>query len=92
MSSIISIECPTQAAIHFEVSITSNHLSLSLFVTEAKFSYDLSPIAVNYSRESRTWYDYLTGVLALIGGAFTVIGLLDRSLSSLSTKKSNNQY
>jgi hypothetical protein len=59
---------------------------------EAKFSYDLSPIAVSYIRESRTWYDYLTGVLAIVGGAFTVVGMMNSSLNSLSKKKVSNYY
>jgi hypothetical protein len=89
-------ECPTQDANQFESSNFKSfiiiHIIVSLLVSEAKFSYDLSPIAVNYIQESRTWYDYLTGVLALVGGAFTVIGMMDRGLSSLSTKKVNCQY
>eukprot|EP00579_Thalassiosira_antarctica_P031173 CAMPEP_0202031546 /NCGR_PEP_ID=MMETSP0905-20130828/65073_1 /ASSEMBLY_ACC=CAM_ASM_000554 /TAXON_ID=420261 /ORGANISM="Thalassiosira antarctica, Strain CCMP982" /LENGTH=451 /DNA_ID=CAMNT_0048595389 /DNA_START=241 /DNA_END=1596 /DNA_ORIENTATION=- len=61
-------------------------------VPEAKWSYEISPIAVSYLEESRTWYDYLTGVLAIVGGAFTVVGMLDSGLSSLSKKKSSYYY
>ena len=61
-------------------------------VPEAKFSYDLSPIAVSYLEESRKWYDYLTGVLAILGGTFTVIGMMDSGFSSLSTQKKRAQY
>ncbi len=63
------------------------HIICCFLTIEAKFSYDLSPIAVSYIRESRSWYDYLTGVLAIVGGAFTIIGMMNSSLSSLSKKK-----
>jgi len=49
-------------------------------VPEAKFSYDLSPMAVLLSSKSRRWYDFLTSVCAIIGGTFTVVGLLDALL------------
>ena len=56
-------------------------------VPEAKFSYDLSPISISYAEESRHWYDYITGVLAIVGGTFTVVGMLESSMGSLSSKK-----
>jgi len=37
---------------------------------EARFAYDISPMAVVVERVSRTWYDLLTSLLALVGGAF----------------------
>mmetsp|Transcript_11484 Transcript_11484/g.33055 ORF Transcript_11484/g.33055 Transcript_11484/m.33055 type:complete len:562 (+) Transcript_11484:364-2049(+) len=45
---------------------------------EARFNYDLSPIAVKYSFEARRWYDYLTSIFAIIGGVFTVVGMIER--------------
>mmetsp|Transcript_291 Transcript_291/g.356 ORF Transcript_291/g.356 Transcript_291/m.356 type:complete len:618 (-) Transcript_291:106-1959(-) len=48
---------------------------------EAKFFYDLSPIAVSYRRKYKVqWYDYLTSLVAIVGGSFTVFGLLDSTL------------
>jgi len=44
---------------------------------EAKFAYDLSPIAVKYSFQSRRWYDYLTSIFAIIGGVFTIVGMVE---------------
>lgn len=46
-------------------------------VPEAKFSYDLSPMAVLISSKGRRWYDFVTSVFAIIGGTFTVVGLID---------------
>mgnify|MGYP003870079713 CR=1 FL=1 len=53
-------------------------------VPEAKFMYDLSPIAVSYEWESRTWYDYITSVMAIIGGTFTVVGMLESTITTVS--------
>lgn len=48
---------------------------------EARFHYDLSPIAVTYRRKYKhEWYDYVTSLVAIVGGSFTVFGLLDSTL------------
>jgi hypothetical protein len=49
-------------------------------VPEAKFSYDLSPMAVLVSSKGRRWYDFVTSVCAIIGGTFTVVGIVDAVL------------
>lgn len=49
---------------------------------EAKFIYDLSPIAVSYRTTSRHWYDYLTSVMAIVGGVFTVFGMMDSGIGA----------
>ena len=54
-------------------------------VPEAKFMYDLSPIAVTYEWESKTWYDYVTSIMAIVGGTFTVVGMLESSITKVST-------
>jgi len=55
-----------------EVSYTESE------VPEARFSYDISPMAVTVSRTSRkSWYDFLTNLFAIVGGTFTTLGLID---------------
>ena len=49
-------------------------------VPEARFSYDLSPMAVVVEKQGRKWYDYLTSLCAIIGGTFTTLGLIDATL------------
>jgi hypothetical protein len=49
-------------------------------VPEAKFIYDLSPIAVSYKKKGRHWYDYLTSLMAIIGGTFTVVGMMESGI------------
>eukprot|EP00978_Attheya_sp_CCMP212_P002671 scaffold5469_cov54-Attheya_sp.AAC.3 len=55
-------------------------------VPEAKFTIDLSPISASYRVKSRPWYDYLTSLMAIIGGTFTVVGMLEGGLRQLSSK------
>lgn len=54
---------------------------------EAKFIIDLSPIAVSYERTSKKWYDYITSLMAIIGGSFTVIGFLEGGIRILARKR-----
>jgi len=44
-------------------------------VPQAKFSYDLSPVEVVVKKADRRWYDFVTSVFAIIGGAFTVMSM-----------------
>lgn len=46
-------------------------------VPEAKFSYDISPMSVVISSKRKRWYEFVTSTLAIIGGAYTVLGLID---------------
>merc|ERR1712187_681231 len=44
-------------------------------IPQAKFSYDLSPVEVVVTKGERRWYDFLTQVFAIIGGAFSVMSI-----------------
>jgi thiol-disulfide isomerase/thioredoxin len=46
-------------------------------VPEAKFVLDLSPISVTYRAKTRRWYDYVTSIMAIVGGVFTVTGMIE---------------
>jgi hypothetical protein len=50
-------------------------------VPEARFAYDLSPMAAVISRKGKRWYEFVTSVCALIGGTFTVVGLISSFLN-----------
>lgn len=54
-------------------------------VPEALFLYDLSPISVSYRTDSRHWYDFCTSVMAIVGGVFTVVGMLEASIHATIT-------
>jgi len=55
-------------------------------VPEAKFVYDLSPISVTYRKSSRRWYEYITSLFAIIGGVFTIVGLVESTIHATVTK------
>ena len=41
------------------------------------FRYDLSPITVKYKERSKPIYHFITTFCAIIGGTFTVAGIID---------------
>lgn len=53
---------------------------------QAKFSYDLSPVEVVISYSRRRWYDYVTSVFAIIGGAFTFMSMTSSLLNLASSQ------
>ncbi|KHN84426.1 Endoplasmic reticulum-Golgi intermediate compartment protein 1 [Toxocara canis] len=48
------------------------------------FKYELQPITVKYTERRQPLYAFLTSVCAVVGGTFTVAGIFDSSLFSLS--------
>jgi len=54
------------------------------------FMYDLSPIMIKYTERRKSFAHFLTGVCAIIGGVFTVAGIVDsfiyHSMRSLQKK------
>ena len=60
-------------------------------VPEAKFLIDLSPIALRYKRVTRPWYDYLTSLMAIIGGTFTVVGFFASSIREVTRESTRRK-
>mmetsp|Transcript_89050 Transcript_89050/g.157747 ORF Transcript_89050/g.157747 Transcript_89050/m.157747 type:complete len:465 (+) Transcript_89050:83-1477(+) len=62
-------------------------------VPQAKFSYDLAPVEVQVGQASRRWYDYVTSLFAIIGGAFTFMSMFSGivGLASAQFKGSINK-
>lgn len=56
-------------------------------VPEARFAYDLSPMSVTISKKGKHWYEFVTSICALIGGTFTVLGLLSSFLGIIFKAK-----
>lgn len=50
-------------------------------VPQARFSYDLSPVEVVVKRSDRRWYDFVTSIFAIVGGAFTVMSMTSGMLN-----------
>lgn len=53
---------------------------------QAKFSFDLSPVEVVIGKADRRWYDYITQIFAITGGAFTVMSLAAGVLKASSVQ------
>lgn len=56
-------------------------------VPEARFSYDLSPMSVAITTNGKPWYEFVTSLCALVGGTFTVFGLLSGFLNMILKPK-----
>lgn len=41
------------------------------------FRYDLNPITVKYKEHRQPFYHFLTAICAIVGGTFTVAGIID---------------
>ena len=50
---------------------------------EARFSYDISPMAVVVDKVRRKWYDFITSLLAIIGGTFALFKLANDTAQRL---------
>lgn len=48
------------------------------------FRYDLTPITVKYTEKRKPFYSFLTSVCAIIGGTFTVAGIIDSILFTMT--------
>jgi hypothetical protein len=46
------------------------------------FKYDLNPITVKYTEKRKPFYSFLTMICAIIGGTFTVAGIIDSLIFS----------
>jgi hypothetical protein len=56
-------------------------------IPEAKFAYDLSPMCVHVKTRRKHWYSFITSAMAIVGGTFTVVGVLDALLFRLLKAK-----
>jgi hypothetical protein len=56
-------------------------------IPEARFAYDLSPMSVNVVKKGKQWYEFLTSICALIGGTFTMVGLISGFLNAIFKSK-----
>lgn len=75
----------------YRYTVNSHEYKDDVDYAGAKFTYDLSPMTVAYSKQSMPFYHFVTSLCAILGGIFTVLGLLDSALfrgyKSVITKK-----
>ena len=61
----------------FQYTVNNNHYQDGDSLPSAVFFYDISPMQVVVREERKTFAAFLTQICAIIGGVFTVTGLLD---------------
>lgn len=69
----------------YQFSVTKHQKVISLLSGESGmpgifFQYELSPLMVKYTERERSFGHFATNVCAIIGGVYTVAGLLDTFL------------
>lgn len=58
-------------------------------IPQAQFHFDIEPFSVVVQREDKKWYDFVTSVLAILGGTFVVMRLFSNfALVTLSELRS----
>ncbi|CAL1134125.1 unnamed protein product [Cladocopium goreaui] len=53
--------------------------------TQARFSYDFSPMSVVVKEKSKKWYEFLTSLMAILGGTFTIVELTSGAVETVGT-------
>jgi hypothetical protein len=66
-----------------QFSVTRHAKAVSLMSGESGmpgifFTYELAPVMVKYSEKEKSFGHFATGLCAIIGGVFTVAGLIDK--------------
>lgn len=55
------------------------------------FKYELQPITVKYAEHRQSFYTFLTSICAVVGGTFTVAGIIDSTFFTLSEMMKKHQ-
>jgi len=64
----------------FQYTVNNNHYDDGDGLPSAVFFYDISPMQVVVKEKSKTFASFLTQMCAIIGGVFTVTGLIDGAI------------
>jgi hypothetical protein len=57
---------------------------------DARFIWDFTPTLVTYSVGGRKWYDFITSLMAIVGGVFTFVMLCDEVIYKTMKKPESN--
>eukprot|EP00954_Amorphochlora_amoebiformis_P026928 1382203-Amorphochlora_amoeboformis.AAC.1 len=66
----------------------SSHSYVSEQLAHVRFHYDLSPMQIVKEWKRRPFYEFITNLLALIGGTFTVMGIVNEAYNGILAKAS----
>ena len=77
---------PSRRDIHlYKYSAHSNEYQETDEVPSVMIRYDLSPMSVVVTESYKPFYHFVTNACAIIGGVFTVIGLVDSIVHQVVT-------
>lgn len=62
-----------------------------MHLTGVFFIYDISPIMVKFSEKKKSLTYFLTSLCAIVGGVFTVAGIIDSAIYQLTRSGSGSQ-
>lgn len=68
-------------------SSTMQAVSPSSILIGIEIAYEFTPIMVRYTDTRKSMFEFLTSVCAIVGGIYTVSGLLVRGLQGIASKK-----
>lgn len=68
-------------------STNMQSLSPSAMMLGVEIAYEFTPIMVRYTDTRKSMFEFLTSVCAIVGGIYTVSGLLVRGVQGISSKK-----
>jgi hypothetical protein len=61
----------------YQYTVNNNHYQDGESLPSAVFAYDISPMQVTVTEVRQSLAAFLTSICAIIGGVFTVTGLID---------------
>ncbi|TMW58524.1 hypothetical protein Poli38472_010083 [Pythium oligandrum] len=80
----------------YEFSASSNQYNASKSLPAAAFTFDISPLVIQVVREYVPFYRFLTSLCAVVGGVFTVLGLVDsgvfHAMNSIKKKQQLGKF
>jgi len=53
-------------------------------IPQAQFHFDIEPFSIFLQREDKRWYEFLTSLMAILGGSFVVMRLVSRGSLTLT--------
>lgn len=74
----------------YQFVANSNHIVGRFQLPAIYFRYDFSPITVAFKEKKSTFAHFLVQVCAIVGGVFTVLGLVNGAILAASKKFKRN--
>mmetsp|Transcript_9656 Transcript_9656/g.17366 ORF Transcript_9656/g.17366 Transcript_9656/m.17366 type:complete len:469 (-) Transcript_9656:190-1596(-) len=85
---VVSTKVDGQSRVFYQMTHTDRVRTLqknSEKPTQARFSYDFSPMSVVVKEKSKRWYEFLTSLFAILGGTFTIVELSAGAVDTVGT-------